>query len=76
MPAVLTPPVEEEVDLGKESHKSEEVPPREVINIGSQQGLTTQKNTPHKTYIASYHLTSLSSYKSFPGKDVMFLCMG
>ncbi|XP_063602241.1 serine/arginine repetitive matrix protein 2-like isoform X1 [Penaeus indicus] len=66
VPAVLNPPVEEEDDSRNEGPKSEGVPPREVINIGSQQGLTTQKNTPHKTYIASYHLTSLSSYKSFP----------
>ncbi|XP_069971756.1 serine-rich adhesin for platelets isoform X3 [Penaeus vannamei] len=64
--AVLTPQVEEEDDSRNESPKSEGVPPREVISTGSQQGRTPQKHTPHKTYIASYHLTSLSSYKSFP----------
>ncbi|ROT64525.1 hypothetical protein C7M84_017531 [Penaeus vannamei] len=64
--AVLTPQVEEEDDSRNESPKSEGVAPREVISTGSQQGRTHQKHTPHKTYIASYHLTSLSSYKSFP----------
>lgn len=73
--AVLTPQVEEEDDSRNESPKSEGVPPREVISTGSQQGRTPQKHTPHKTYIASYHLTSLSSYKSFPGKEMMFPCM-